>query len=65
MLNFIMKAPIVRYCLDHSEIGHVTLGNPDNVNLNKNHIEYKLFQVHNILNFRPFVSDQIAQQIVQ
>lgn len=28
MLNFIVKAPIVRYCLDHSEIGHVTLGNP-------------------------------------
>jgi len=28
MFNFIVKTPIVRYCLDHSNIGDVILGNP-------------------------------------
>ena len=28
MFNFIVKTPIVRYCLDHSKIGDVILGNP-------------------------------------
>ena len=45
LLNFIVKAPIVRYCLDQViEIGTVNIGDPLVCLLKQNHIECELCQ---------------------